>query len=199
MRRLLHLLWILPLLLLLAAGAAALSTSLALDRHEEFHDALPRSLTVRSDDFRDGGRIPTELTCRGRGISPHVEWSGAPPVARSFVLVETDWDVPSPSLRLFRVAHWVLYDIPPDVQEIPGGATNAELREMGITVGTAAGGSEGYYPSCPPSGTHAYELDVYALDVASLNPASPTRDGVMEALEGHVLTYGRLVGTHSPE
>lgn len=199
MRRLLHLLWILPVLALLAAGTAALLASLALDRHEAFHDRLPRSLTVRSDDFEDGGRIPTVFTCRGRGISPHIEWTGAPPVARSFVLVETDWDVPSPALRLFRVAHWVLYDIPPDVREIPREATNAELRDLGITVGTATGDTEGYLPSCPPFGDHAYEFDVYALDVARLNPESSGRDAVMDAIEGHVLTYGRLVGTRSPE
>lgn len=176
----------------------AVTASRTLSEHEEYHAGLSHTLELRSDDFGNGGRIPVEFTCEGEGISPHLEWSGAPSSVRSYAVVETDWDVPSPGLRLFHVPHWVLYDISPEVTEIPSAASEEELRERGVSVGTAMGGTEGYVPSCPPFGDHAYEFHVYALDTAVLEPESPDREGVMAALEGHVLAYGSLTAYRSP-
>lgn len=198
MKRLLHLLWILPLLLLLAVGGLALSESSERSAHEAFYDDLPRALEVRSDDFADGGEIPVEHTCEGAGVSPHLAWSGAPDGTRSYAVVETDWDVPAPWLRLFHVPHWVLYDIPPERTEIAAGTPDRELWESGVTVGLAMGDTEGYLPSCPPLGQHTYEFRVYALDVPELDPDTPDRDGVLDAMEGHVLGYGVLRGVRGP-
>ena len=117
---------------------------------------------------------------------------------KSYGLVTMDWDAPSPRLRLFPVVHWVLYNIPGDRTEIPEGSTNAYLERERIVPGLNIAGQPGYMPPCPPLGTHRYEFRVYALDVDQLRPASNDKAGVMKAMEGHILSYGELVGLKSP-
>lgn len=100
MKRLKHLLWVVPLLLVVGVAAMVLATSHARGNEIEYHPGLTRSIEVRSDDFDDRGEMPLELTCRGEGIAPHVGWRGAPEGTRSYALLAVDWDAPSPSFRL---------------------------------------------------------------------------------------------------
>jgi Raf kinase inhibitor-like YbhB/YbcL family protein len=113
------------------------------------------------------------------------------------VLLATDWDAPSPSFRLFAVPHWVLYNIPRDVQEIPQNSSPDALTKLNIQVGAGIGGTETYIPPCPPMGQHEYEFRVYALDVERIQPRSNDKAGVLSAIEGHVLGYGELIGLRS--
>ncbi len=131
--------------------------------------------------------MPVQYSCRGAGISPQIEWSGAPDAAGSFALVSMDWDAPSPSLRLFPVVHWVVYNIPKNVTEIGENAT------VGV-AGRNISGATSYLPPCPPLGVHRYVFRVYALDVNQIQPESNDKAGVMKAMEGHVVGYGELTG-----
>ncbi len=196
-KRLKHLLWIVPLLLVAAAIVLAVTAANARKADTAFHATLPRSIQMSSKNFKERGDIPGQFSCRGAGISPDIAWNGGPENVQSYVLLATDWDAPSPSLRLFAVPHWVVYNIPRDFREIPQDSTPEKLARFDILVGAGIGGTKAYIPPCPPLGQHEYEFRIYALDVPMIAPASSDKAGVLNAIEGHVLGYGELVGLRS--
>jgi hypothetical protein len=150
---------------------------------------------VRSISFNGGADMSASYTCKGEGVSPEISWDGVPENTRSFVLIATDWDGPSPKFRLGHFTHWLLYDIPIDVHEIKSAVTNAELKQSNIEVANNSSDAAAYMPPCPPLGKHRYVFQVYALDVPKIDPVSRDRDGVMAAMKGRVLAYGEVVGT----
>jgi len=197
MRILKHLLWLIPLILVIAVVVLLTYTAYARDNERRYHASLRKSLQVRSNDFQNAQEIPQRFSCRGEGVSPHVAWTGAPETTKSYALITMDWDAPSPSLRLFPIVHWVLYNIPNDVNEIPQAATTTVLNERKIVAGTNIAGAAQYAPPCPPLGQHQYVFHVYALDVDQVQPASNDKAAVMKAMAGHVLAYGELIGLKS--
>jgi Raf kinase inhibitor-like YbhB/YbcL family protein len=188
---------VLVAILVLAAvfiGAVIMHASKARDVDQAFHANIPKTLFLRSISFTNNAEIPTSYTCKGEGASPEISWEGAPAGARSYAYIITDWDVPSPHLRLGNFTHFLLYDIVPEIREIKSAVTAAELTQQKIAVGLNSADVAGYAPLCPPRGRHLYVFRVYALDVPQLTPASRTRAAVMESMKGHVLAYGELVG-----
>jgi Raf kinase inhibitor-like YbhB/YbcL family protein len=184
-------------ILVLAAAFIAVTfmrASKARDVDQAFHVNIPKTLELRSVSFNAGGDIPVSYSCKGEGVSPQVSWESAPDKAQSFVLIEMDWDGPSPSFRLGSFTHWILYDIPANVREIKSAISASDLSQQHILAGNNSSDVAAYMPSCPPLGKHRYVFRVYALDVAQILPASPDRSAVMEAMQGHVLGFGELVG-----
>jgi Raf kinase inhibitor-like YbhB/YbcL family protein len=173
---------------------AYMRASGARDVDRAYHAAIPKTLILHSISFGVGGDIPAAYTCRGEGVSPEVSWEDAPDKAQSYVLIATDWDGQTPRLRLGNFTHWILYDIPRDVREIKSAATPAELAQRKIAIGNNSSNATAYVPPCPPLGKHRYIFRVYALDVPQIRPASRDRDAVMDAMTGHVLAYGEIVG-----
>jgi len=197
MKILKHLLWLVPLLIVAAIVVLLTYTAYARNNEAGYHASLTRSLQVSSNDFQNAQEIPARFSCRGAGVSPHVGWTGAPATTKSYVLITMDWDAPSPSLRLFPIVHWVLYNIPREVNEIPEAATAGSLNERKIVAAKNIAGAAEYAPPCPPLGQHQYVFHVYALDVDEIRPAANDKAGVMKAMEGHVLGYGELIGLKS--
>jgi Raf kinase inhibitor-like YbhB/YbcL family protein len=187
---------LLAILLLGAAFVAVtfMRASRARDVDQAYHANIPQNMTMRSVSFNAGGDIPASYTCKGEGVSPQVSWEGAPDNSRSFVLIAMDWDVPAPALRLGNFTHWILYDVPSTVHEIKSAISAPELNQENILVGNSSSDAAAYTPACPPLGKHRYVFRVYALDAAQIHPASPDRDAVMEAMKGHVLGFGEIVG-----
>ncbi len=159
-----------------------------------YHAAIPRTIILHSISFGAGGEIPSSYTCKGEKVSPEVSWEGAPDKALSFVLIATDWDGPSPRLRLGNFTHWLLYNIPRQVHEIKSAAAPAELAREKIDIGNNSSDAAAYMPPCPRLGMHRYVFRLYALDVPQIHPGTRDREGVMEAMTGHVLAYGEIVG-----
>jgi len=165
----------------------------------EFHAGLPKTLTVGSAGFASGGEIPAASTCRGAELSPAVAWSGVPADTRSLVLMMVDWDAASwnpasSGVPPWSGTHWVLYDIPAQLASIGAGEGNADLKSRGIDVGDNEFGKPGYFGPCARGSEHRYLIRVYALDVARIQPSAPNREGVAEAIKGHILSYGELLG-----
>jgi Raf kinase inhibitor-like YbhB/YbcL family protein len=173
---------------------AYMRASNARDVDRAYHAAIPKTLILHSISFSAGGDIPASYTCKGEGVSPEVSWEGAPDKAQSYVLIATDWDGPTPRFRLGNFAHWILYDIPQDIREIKSAVTPAELAQRKIEIGSNSSDAAAYVPPCPPLGKHRYLFRVYALDVSQIHPASRDREAVMDAMAGHVLAYGEMVG-----
>ena len=199
MRRLKHLLWIIPLLLVIAVSTLIVLAGSALDRDRDYHQGLADSIQVRSDDFEHLQEIPVQFSCVGEGISPQIEWTMGPEGTRSYALIVTDWDAPSPSFRLLMVPHWILFDLPARMQEIPQDVGTDLLRAENVVVGAAMGGTERYLPPCPPLGRHQYQFRVYAIDVETIQPKSNARSDVLAAIDGHILAYGELIGLRTAD
>ena len=182
--------------LLIVGGVAILVWRMVARQQAEahYHAGLTHSLQIASDAFEDHDSIPAEYSCEGEGISPPLRWSNLPEGTKSLVLLFTDEDLPTPDLSLFKIVHWVLYNIPSAVMGLDPGVTSAELSELGIEVGPNWSRETRYYPPCPVSGRHRYVFRLYALDVEAIRPTTDNRQGVLKAMENHVIACGELSG-----
>ena len=142
-------------------------------------------LRLTSPAFGPGTRIPAVYTCLGDDRIPPLRWEGAPPETASFVLIMDDPDAPGGVWD-----HWIVYDIPATVREVPEGGPAPGVE------GVNSWGVTGYGGPCPPPGPeHRYRFTLYALDVPSLGLGPGASKGaVLAALQGHVLDQAELVG-----
>jgi len=149
------------------------------------------ALTLSSAAFKSGQPIPAIHPCEKANVSPPLVWSDAPKGTRSFALLVEDPDAPG---GIF--AHWILYEIAPDVHELPQGVPPTETGAGGGKQGENDFRRMGYGGPCPPPGApHRYVFRLYALnDVIGLAPGG-TRTDLLAAIPGHVLAEATLVGT----
>lgn len=152
------------------------------------------SLTLTSTAFADGSGIPIMYTCDGDDISPPLSWSGAPPAAKSLVLIVDDPDAPDPAAPQRTWVHWVLYNLPPGDAGLEQDAARGALP-TGTREGVNDWKETGYGGPCPPVGRHRYFFKMYALDVVLPDLGKPDKEKLEEAMEGHVIDKVELVGT----
>jgi len=153
-------------------------------------------LTIRSSAFAEGTDIPSKYTCEGEDIAPPLEWAGVPEDTRSLVLVVDDPDAPDPQAPKVTWVHWVVYNIPSDVNGFPAGATSKDLPP-GTEEGLNDWKNIGYGGPCPPIGRHRYFHKLYALDTTLTVAGTPTKAMIEAAMQGHVIAQAELVGTYS--
>jgi Raf kinase inhibitor-like YbhB/YbcL family protein len=159
----------------------------------------PGKLTVRlrSPAFADGGAIPKLFTCDGKDVSPPLDWSDVPRAAKSLALVVEDPDAPRGTWT-----HWVLFDLPAVLKELPEAVPTEARVELGSGERSARQGKNdfgkaGYGGPCPPGGTHRYVFRLFALDAElGLGPET-TREQLLRSIRGQVLAEGRLTGKYS--
>jgi len=146
------------------------------------------AIEVSSPAFEPGGSIPTKHTGEGQDVSPALSWSGLPEGTREIALVCDDPDAPRPEPWV----HWVVYKIPADRTGVSEGSAQGTLE------GRNDFGRTGYSGPMPPKGhgVHHYRFKVYALDIDLEAAAGLTKDQLLEAMEGHVLEAGELIGTY---
>jgi Raf kinase inhibitor-like YbhB/YbcL family protein len=117
--------------------------------------------------------------CTGRNASPPLQWKGAPKGTLSYVVTLFDRDERSTPSGWW---HWVVYDIPKDVDSlyIGAGALHSQVLPPPTLQGRSDGGEEAYQGPCPPKGDppHRYVFTVYALKVAKL-PVPEDSSGAM--------------------
>ncbi len=150
------------------------------------------SMELTTSSFRDG-RIPPEFTCDGGDRSPQLAWTAPPATARSLALIVTDPDAPGGTF-----VHWVLYNLPVSLHELPTGVpTQAQLAD-GSRQGRNGFGNIGYGGPCPPGhSTHRYIFDLYALDAPLTLPPGATREQAESAMQGHIQAHAQLTGRYS--
>jgi hypothetical protein len=150
------------------------------------------TISMSSPAFADGELIPVKYTCDGENVSPPLEWGGLPAGAQSLALIMDDPDAPSGTF-----VHWVIYDLPPTLSGLPEDVPSDEKPSVGGTQGNNGAGKLGYTGPCPPSGTHHYFFRLYALDARLDAAAGLSKDKLLQAMEGHVLAQGELMGIYS--
>lgn len=164
----------------------------------ELGSGLPE-LELMSPAFPHGGRLPPRFTADGEGWSPPLVWTAPPAGAASLALLVEDADAPTPQ----PLVHAVVWGLAPDAgQFVEGGIAPDGDGWRGRDVGRNSFRREGWLPPDPPTGhgEHRYCFQLFALDAATPDPGgNPGRSALVEAMRGHVLAAGLLVGTYSRE
>lgn len=205
---------------------------------------MESQLSLHIDAWSHGGRIPAKYAFGQPGsdgpfalsanVSPALRWANAPAGTQTFALICSDPDVPSSAedvnqagktvpadLPRIDFFHWVLVNIPSEINSIEEGAASQAVVARGKPYGPSEIGlsgvndystwfagdpdMEGHYGAydgpCPPwndSILHHYHFDLYALDCPKLE-LSGAFDGrkALKAMEGHILATSRFTGTYS--
>lgn len=144
-------------------------------------------MNITSPAFSHKSFIPPTYTCKGENISPPLEFLNAPERSTSFALIVDDPDAPGKTW-----VHWVMWNIPPRTKRISQNSV-----PEGAVEGMTDFGNPGYGGPCPPSGTHRYFFKLYALDTLLDLPTTSTKEELLHAMEGHVITQAELVGLYS--
>ena len=148
-------------------------------------------IDVTSSAFKEGATIPAKYTCGGQNISPPLAWSGAPKETNSFALICDDPDAPAGTW-----VHWVIFDIPANVNSLPEKvAKQEEIAGLGKN-GKNTSQHFGYDGPCPPSGTHRYYFKLYALDTMLNLKAGLSKEELLSAMKNHVLAEAQIMGRY---
>ena len=160
--------------------------------------AAPETMRVTSEVFDHEGAMPPRHTGDGAKVSPPLRFAGLPEGARSLALVVEDADSPTPA----PLVHALVWDIPAEeghgFHEAALDADAMPTTRAGASLGKNSFLSSGWLPPDPPTGhgPHRYCLQVFALDVVPELEEGAGRGAVVEALKGHVLAKGLLVGIY---
>jgi Raf kinase inhibitor-like YbhB/YbcL family protein len=151
-----------------------------------------KEMQIHSKSFQQNEMIPAKYTCDGNDVSPFLEWSGFPSETKSFALICDDPDAPSGTW-----VHWVLFNIPVSVTQLPENFLLKNKTIKGVSGGMNDFGKLEYGGPCPPGGIHRYFFKIYALDMLLNEKEGIRASSLVKAMEGHVLAKGDLMGKYS--
>jgi Raf kinase inhibitor-like YbhB/YbcL family protein len=177
----------------LAAVSATLFCSCKDREQTDFKSAGGRKMEIEitSSAFEEDGLIPSKYTCDGADVSPPLRWESVPEGTKSIALISDDPDAP-----MGTWVHWVIFDLPAEVRELEENIPRDETLPNGATQGTNDFGRIGYGGPCPPGGTHRYFFKIYALDTRLDLAAGTRKRELLDAMEGHILGQGQLIGKY---
>lgn len=142
-----------------------------------------KELQITSPAFKANQKIPGDNTCIYENTNPPLSIDGIPEGTKSLALILDDPDAPNGTFD-----HWVIWNIPPTQNKI------AENTAPGIE-GLNSDQQQRYIGPCPPPGkVHRYIFRVYALDTMLGLGANSNKKDLENAIKGHVLAEGKLVG-----
>lgn len=165
-------------------------------------------LQLTSTAFADGSMIPDKYTCSPDGktmtqpanmTSPPLAWMNPPAGTQSFVLLLHDPDAHARK-TLDDITHWIIFNIPGDSTGLPEGVKADAPATVGTQGKNIAGQPSFFGPCAPPGPVHHYTFELLALDSKLDLPAGASRDDILKAADGHVLTGTVLIGLfhHQP-
>jgi Raf kinase inhibitor-like YbhB/YbcL family protein len=149
-------------------------------------------MQLSSSAFKAGEPIPAKHTCDGQNVSPPLKWTATTANAKSLALIADDPDAPGGTW-----VHWVLFDLPPNVTELPEAIEKTQFIPGGAKQGLNDFRHLGYGGPCPPQGKpHRYFFKLYALDKELGLKAGASKKELEHAMEGHILGEASLMGTY---
>jgi Raf kinase inhibitor-like YbhB/YbcL family protein len=172
---------------------AGTGVPLAMQRAET---AAKGTLTVTSTAFASNTAIPPQYSAYDQDNSFPLAWSGAPKDTRSFALIMEDPDAKNPPPP---VIHWVAWNIPAAEKGLREGLQKQDRLQDpdALRQGPNTSGMVGYRGPRPPEGDppHHYHVQLFALDKTLDIATGSNRDELLNAMRGHVLARGELIGT----
>ena len=138
----------------------------------------------------DGGpTIPLDLTCAnpdagGYGVSPELDWSGAPPGTQSFTIVLRDLTNGCPTIGCSIWYHWAIWDIPATATALPAGLPpGLMLTSPVMAQETSFMGSMGQFTGpCPGGSIHVYQFEIFAIPTATLGVKDTAGEGTVQTV-----------------
>src|SRR5579872_2527005 len=163
--------------------------------------AMGPPLQLTSSAFTDMGEYPEKYSCAPTGAmtqpanmtSPPLSWVNAPAGTKSFVLLLHDPDAHARK-SVDDITHWIIFNIPGDATSLPEGVKAGAPASVGVQGNNIAGSPAFFGPCAPPGPPHHYTFELYALDSTLDLKAGASRDDIMKAMDGHVLTGTVLIG-----
>lgn len=154
-------------------------------------DPAPAALRVTSPSFTPASDIPLAATQYGDNRFPGLRWSTGPSGTQSYVVVLQG------ALGASKVegtsVHLLLYNLSAATTELPAGmATLPAGAAYGANVHGPAAAYAG--PHSHDATRHAYHAQVFALDRTLAAGAGADLAALRQAMRGHVLAAGDLVG-----
>lgn len=153
--------------------------------------AASKSLLLNSPDFKDGGSLPKEFTCDGKGISPSLGWSNVPASTESLVLMmdTTPGPLRPGEVDIGKHFYLTVFNIPKTATSISAGATN-----VGTLGQNFQGKTIGYTPPCSQGpGAKKYSIYLYALNSKlTISPQEATEINLLNAMSGKVISSAQL-------
>jgi Raf kinase inhibitor-like YbhB/YbcL family protein len=141
-----------------------------------------RTFTLTSKDLGGEATKTQEFNgfgCSGDNQSPQLFWKNAPEGTKSFAITMYDPDAPTGS----GFWHWVVFDIPSNVNELITNAGNMKLNltPNGAIQSITDYGVKGFGGPCPPEGHgfHQYIITVYALKTDKLGLNESTNPAIV--------------------
>lgn len=150
-----------------------------------------KTMTLSSPDFKEGGSLPMDFTCDGKGISPSLSWSNIPSAAQSLVVIMDT--IPGPlrpgEVDIGKHFYLTMFNIPTTVSSIAAGVTN-----IGTLGQNFQGKKLGYTPPCSQGpGSKKYTIYLYALNSRlNIAPVDATEKNLIEAMNGKVISSAEL-------
>jgi Raf kinase inhibitor-like YbhB/YbcL family protein len=157
--------------------------------------SIPDTIKLESPAFDDCGSIPARYTEDGEKISPPLTIAGPVPGAAALVLIVEDPDAPTPD----PIVHLLVWDLAPATASLEEGLFKSPHHDgVDDTLGRNTFLAAGWLPPDPPTGhgPHLYAFQVFALDRKLSFDGHPSRSQLVDAMKGHVLARGVLIGTY---
>ena len=153
-------------------------------------------LTLTTTGFEDGGIVPNKYSqADPNPVSPPLQWTHVPAGTVSFVLLMHDPDT-ALQKKLGDVTHWMAFNIPgtapslpenvPPTAQLPDGTV--QIKNLRGNVGFMGSGAVAAGPY------HHYTWELFALDTKLDLGPDATRAEVLQAIDGHIIGKGVLVG-----
>jgi Raf kinase inhibitor-like YbhB/YbcL family protein len=157
--------------------------------------------------------IPEKYAYRGENISPPLEWGDPPEGTQSFALVLYSDPLMDGGGSW---VHWLLYNIPPDLRALEEGIkpdSDGKLPSGGQHFKNSWEELNYGGPNPQHVATFKYYFEIYALDTeldliaveaamiedGSLPWIGPSREVLKQAMEGHILAKGILIGKYKQQ
>lgn len=144
-------------------------------------------MQIKSPDFEDNGPLPAETAMAAENKRPALLIQDLPDRTESLAVIVRDPDAPNGDF-----AHWLAWNFPPHLTNIPG-----DNVPSGASEGQNDMSQTGWIGPAPPSGTHHYHFVVYALNSTLDLPPETTKPKLVAAIQGKILGQAELVGLFS--
>jgi Raf kinase inhibitor-like YbhB/YbcL family protein len=121
------------------------------------------TLSIANGSITNGSFIETRYTCSGMQKSPDIRWNNIPNNTQSLAFILDDPDAPAGTFT-----HWIVYNIPPEITNIPENAAISQNNSQ-ITIGINTAKEKNYFPPCPPhikyiiTDSHSMHLTLLSL------------------------------------
>lgn len=154
-----------------------------------------KEIEIKSPSFENNANIPIRHTGFDKDISPEFRLQNLAGNTISIAIVMDDLDIPF--VRAYN--HWLIWNIP-KTDVIPENIHHGSpVPSLGNAIQGEAYGKNGYRGPKQPAfikNTHRYVFRFYALDCFLKLESQAKKKDLMEAMAGHVIQQGQIIGRY---